>query len=80
MKAQSTKNPFKDNVTKELEKQVALEFANFIEQNNDLSFDDLVANFYSNVIENYNNNNEKLVGFSINKITDYVYDIDVWYW
>lgn len=80
MKAQPTKSPFKDNITNELEKQVAVEFANYMEQHRYMDFDELLTNFYSETIDNYNNSNEKLVGFSINELTDSAYAIDVWYW
>lgn len=80
MKAQPTKSPYKDEITNELEKQVALEFANYMEEHRDMTFDELLDSFYSNIIDEYNNSTEKVVGFSINEMTDSAYAIDVWYW
>lgn len=80
MKAQPVKSPYKDDITNELEKQIAIEFGNYIEQNRDMSFDELMDSFYSNVIEDYNNTNDNLVGFSIKELTDSAYEVDVWYW
>jgi hypothetical protein len=45
-----------------------------------MSFDELMDSFYSNVIDDYNNTNDNLVGFSIKELTDSAYEIDVWYW
>lgn len=80
MNAQPVESPFKDAVTKELEKEVAIEFASYIEQNRDMTFDELRDTFYSCVIDKYNGNNEKVVGFSIDEISETAYKIDVWYW
>ena len=80
MKAQPTKSPYKDETTNELEKQVALEFANYMEEHRNMTFDELLDSFYSNVIDNYNNSTEKIVGFTIKEMTDSAYAIDVWYW
>lgn len=80
MKAKSTKSPYKDETTKELEKQVALEFAHYMEEHRDMTFDELLDGFYSNIIDNYNNSTEKVVGFSIKEMTDSAYEIEVWYW
>lgn len=80
MKAQPVESPFKDATTKELEKQVAIEFADYMEQHRYMDFDELLENFYSETIDNYNNSNEKLVGFTIDEISDSAYKVDVWYW
>lgn len=80
MKAQPVESPFKDATTKELEKQVAIEFADYMEQHRYMEFDELLENFYSETIDNYNNSNEKLVGFTIDEISDSAYKVDVWYW
>ena len=81
MKAKSTKSPFKDDITKELEKNVAYELANYMELNRDMSLDEIIEDFYSNTIADYNSKNkDKLVGFSINELSDSAYEIEVWYW
>ena len=80
MKAQPVKSPFKDATTKELEKQVAIEFADYMEQHRYMEFDELLDNFYSETIDNYNKKKEKLVGFTIDEISDSAYKVDVWYW
>lgn len=80
MKVKSTKSPYKDEITQTLEKRVAVEFADYMEQHKYMEFDELLDNFDSNVIEKYNNRNDKKVGFSIEELSDSAYKIDVWYW
>ena len=81
MKAQPVESPFKDATTKELEKQVALELADYMEKHRNMSLDEIIEDFYSNTIADYNNKNrDKLVGFSINELSDSAYEIEVWYW
>lgn len=80
MHTHSTKSPYEDATTKELEKQVALEFANYMEKHRYMTFEELLINFYSETIDDYNNSTDKMVGFSINELGDSAYEIDVWYW